>query len=203
MATATLTAPLLENGARMDRAEFHRRYLQCPDLHGVELIEGVVYMPSPTKTQHHGLQQTTLLGWLIFYELRHPGVRACTPATVLLDGHNEVEPDAMLMRISSGLINHEGYTEGAPELVVEIANSSVSKDLHQKKTAYERNGVRDYIVWRVQDGKIDWFELRDGQFRQREPDADGIIESATFPGLRLNVAKALADDLAGVVAEIR
>ena len=160
-------------------------------------------MPSPTKTHHHGLQQTTLLGWLIAYQLRHPGVQACTPATVLLDRHNEVEPDAMLMRISSDLMSSEGYTEGAPELIIEVANSSVSRDLHQKKTAYERNGVRDYIVWRVQDGAIDWFELRDGRFMLREPDSLGIIESATFPGLRLNVAKALADDLAGVVAEIR
>ncbi len=42
---------------------------------------------------------------------------------------------------------------GAPELVVEVAASSASYDLHSTfhVYVYRRNGVREYVVWRVLD----------------------------------------------------
>ena len=43
-------APVLENGDRLSRAEFERRYEARPDLKKAELIEGVVHMPSPTRS---------------------------------------------------------------------------------------------------------------------------------------------------------
>lgn len=61
--------------------------------------------------------------------------------------------------------------------------------------------MQEYIVWRVYDAAIDWFELRDGKYERMEPDERGVIESKVFPGLRLDVAKMLAGDLAGVLAE--
>ena len=49
---------------------------------------------------------------------------------------------------------------------------------------------------------IDWFRLREGRYVWIEPDADGVVESEIFPGLRLNVPRMLAGDLAGVLAEL-
>jgi Uma2 family endonuclease len=49
--------------------------------------------------------------------------------------------------------------EGAPELVVEVTASRASYDLHDKLEAYRRNGVREYLVWRVDDRAVDWFVL--------------------------------------------
>ncbi len=40
---------------------------------------------------------------------------------------------------------------GAPELVVEVASSRASYDLHSTFHVYRRNGVREYVVWRVLD----------------------------------------------------
>jgi Uma2 family endonuclease len=87
--------------------------------------------------------------------------------------------------------------------VVEIAASSASYDLHDKKEAYRRNGVREYVVWRVLDEAVDWLRLEDGAYVRVEPSARGLIESATFPGLRLNVPKLLAGDLAAVLRAVR
>lgn len=140
--------------------------------------------------------------WLGTYQLRHPGTRAAGAATVFLDDAHVLEPDAMLFREESGALGDDGFVHGAPDLVVEIAASSVSRDLHDKLRAHERNGVREYIVWRVLDEAIDWFALRDGRYVQRVPDASGTIESEQFPGLRLDIAKALALDLAGVTAAV-
>jgi Uma2 family endonuclease len=48
-----------------------------------------------------------------------------------------------------GAKNFSPLLEGAPELIVEIAASTASYDLHDKLRAYRRNGVREYLVWVV------------------------------------------------------
>ncbi len=42
----------LENGARLSRVEFERRYTAMPQIKKAELIEGVVFMPSPVRIEH-------------------------------------------------------------------------------------------------------------------------------------------------------
>jgi Uma2 family endonuclease len=124
--------------------------------------------------------------------------------TVILDDDNEVQPDAFLWRDEPGgpQFTEEGYLQGSPQLIVEIAVSSASYDLHDKMRAYRRNRVREYIVWRVLDGAIDWFRWEDGEYTKVEPDERGLIESTVFPGLRLDVAKMLAGDLTGIMAAL-
>jgi Uma2 family endonuclease len=191
----------LENGDVMSRAEFHERYSRCPDLHRVELIEGVVYMPSPIRFAGDGREQGLIAEWLAAYAAGRSDVQWSPPVTVLLDDENEPEPDALLFRVNGDRFE-DGYVSGPPELVVEIAASSRARDLHQKKRAYEGAGVREYIVWRTGEGAIDWFELRDGSYVARDLDAAGIIESREFPGLRLDVAAMLRRDRATVLAAL-
>jgi Uma2 family endonuclease len=200
--TIETVLPSLENGDHLDREEFHRRYSLRPDLHGVELIEGVVSMPSPINLEYHGRPSHLLDLWLGAYAATHPEVDCSTPTSVLLDGLNQVEPDLLMFHKASGLIRPDGYAEGAPELVVEIAASSVSRDLHEKLTLYERNGVREYIVWRVLEEAIDWFVLTDGRFVPQAQDARGLFESQVFPGLRLDVAAAIAGDRVALLAPL-
>ncbi|NEQ85696.1 MAG: Uma2 family endonuclease, partial [Moorea sp. SIO2I5] len=97
------------------------------------------------------------------------------------------------------IITEDDYVEGAPELIVEIAASSVSIDLHKKLNVYRRNGVQEYLVWRVNDGEFDWFRLREGEYTQLEPNPEGIICSEIFPGLWLDKAALLAGNLAKVL----
>jgi len=145
-----------------------------------------------------------MMGWLTAYWARHPEVEVQDNATVCLDADNEVQPDAFLWREEPGgpRRTEGGYIEGAPQLVVEIAASSASYDLHDKMRAYLRNGVREYVVWRVFDGMIDWFRLREGEYVWVEPGEFGVVDSAVFPGLRLHVPRMLAGDLAAVLAEL-
>ena len=198
MATLVRDVGRLENGAVMPRHEFHRLYAQRLELHRVELVEGVVYMPSPIKVEGHADAQALIMEWLATYTLSRPELRHTGPGTVLLDDQNEPEPDAMLYRVRPGRVVG-GYLKGAPELIVEIANTSASRDLHQKKAAYERNAVGEYIVWRVADELIDWFRLDHDRYVAAAPGADGIIESVQFAGLRLAVSAALAMDRAAVL----
>jgi Uma2 family endonuclease len=187
----------------MDRETFHRLYADCEEYEKVELIEGVVYMPSPEKVPGHAREANLLLRWLNAYVELNPEIplEAVGGGSILLDNRNEPIPDAMLYRLTPGRFE-DGYLAEPPELIAEIAYSSASRDLHQKKAAYERNGVREYIVWRTRTGVLDWFVLRGGRYEQLEP-MDGVIESEEFPGLRLDVAGLLGGDRGRVLGSVR
>jgi len=200
--------PSLESGDHLTRDEFHRRYLARPDIKKAELIEGVVYVASPVRFDRHGQPHAYLMGWLAVYASQAPGVLPGDNATVLLDDQTEVQPDAFLWHTepeqpNAPRLTTDGYIQGAPQLIVEVAASSASYDLHEKRAAYERNGVREYLVWRVLDGALDWFRLEDGAYIRVEPDAAGLIESTAFPGLRLHVPSLLAGNLASVLGHLR
>jgi Uma2 family endonuclease len=93
--------------------------------------------------------------------------------------------------------------EGAPELVVEVAASSAAIDLGDKKRAYRRSGVQEYIVWQVFDQKIDWFALNDGDYISLIPDEKGVICSVVFPGLWLDVAAMLQGNMQQVLTVLQ
>lgn len=199
--------PYLESGDRLTRFEFERRYMAMPNLKKAELIEGVVYVASPLRYRQHGKPHSNLMTWLGVYRSATPGVELADNATVRLDLDNEPQPDALL-RIDSACggqssISEDDYVEGAPELIVEVAASSASYDLHDKLKAYRRNGVLEYIVWQVGEQKVSWFRLQAGEYQQLVPDDAGIIYSQVFPGLNLDVTALLADNLAQVLAVVQ
>jgi Uma2 family endonuclease len=178
-----------------------------PHLKKAELIEGVVYVPSPARHRKHGKPHLHLVAWLGAYEAATPGVDGADNGTVRLDPDNEPQPDAFLLidpaRGGQARIGEEDYVEGAPELVAEVAASSASYDLHEKLRAYRRNGVREYVVVRVLDHAVDWFRLRGKRYQRAAPDAAGRLQSEVFPGLWLDPAAILRGDLARVLAVLQ
>jgi Uma2 family endonuclease len=191
--------PLLENGDHLTRDEFERRYEAMPNLKKAELLEGVVYMPSPVRLDQHASPHADLITWLGTYRVSTPGVRVAADGTVRLDRENEPQPDAALF-VEPGFggqvkISADGYIEGAPDLVAEVASSTVSIALNLKLRVYLRNGVREYLVWRVLDQAIDWFVLRQGKYERLPLQAEGQYRSEVFPGLWLDPAALVRLDL--------
>ena len=121
-----------------------------------------------------------------------PGVEAGDNGSIRLDVDNEPQPDAFLIirpeRGGQARISEDDYIEGAPELVAEVASSSVSYDLGKKLNVYRRCGVREYIVWRVLDRQVDWFVNREGRFEplrpfsRRHPAQHGVSRSLARSG---------------------
>ncbi|MEZ0264964.1 MAG: Uma2 family endonuclease [Phycisphaerae bacterium] len=199
--------PPLENGDRLTRAEFERRYQAMPGVKKAELIEGIVYMPSPVRITQHGQPHVILCTWMGYYYGRTPGLAGIGDnTTARFDEDNEPQPDLMLLLPKSvggfAVIGPDGYVAGPPTLVAEIAASSVSLDLHAKFHTYRRTGVREYLVWRTDDVAVDWFVLRDGQYVPLPRDAAGIIRSEHFPGLWLDATALLVGDLPGVLRSV-
>jgi Uma2 family endonuclease len=169
-----------------------------------ELIEGVVFMPSPVRLRRHGRPHLHLAGWLATYESATLGVLGGDNTTARLDDANEPQPDLLLLIDPSvggqAPVSDDDYVEAAPELVAEVASSSASYDLHTKLETYRRNGVKEYIVWRVLDREVDWFVLREGEFVRLAADDDGVFRSTIFPGLWLEAAALLRGELTRVLA---
>jgi Uma2 family endonuclease len=196
--------PPFHTGDRLSRIEFERRYEAHPEIKKAELLEGVVYMPSPLRFPEHAEPHFQLNTWLGLYCFATPGVQGGDNATVRLDLENEVQPDALL-RLAPELggrsrVTEDHYLEGPPELILEIAASSVSYDLHVKLRAYQRSGVEEYIAIQMYERRINWFRLREGVYQPLQPDTAGVLCSEIFPGLCLNTTAFWAGDMAQVLA---
>jgi Uma2 family endonuclease len=198
--------PPLENGDRLTRAEFERRYAATPESLKAELIEGQVYVMAPVRFDVHGGPHGDFMSWIGFYRALTPGVLIADNSTVRLDPDNEPQPDGMLLvdpacggRVK---IDEDGFVAGGPEFAGEVAASSASYDLHKKLNVYRRNGVQEYVVWRTYDQEIDWFFQREGAY-ERLPLADGLYKSIVFPGLWLEPAALLAGDMGAVLRTVQ
>jgi Uma2 family endonuclease len=198
--TKTLHPPLIA-GQHLDQPTFHERYAAMPDGTWAELVGGVVHMPSPVRNEH-GEYDEDLAVWTGLYKKSTKGLRSGKNVTVILGSFGEVQPDGHL-RIPQALGGRtrieRGYVVGAPELMIEIARSSRSYDLNQKKDEYAQAGALEYIVVELDPDRVHWFVLRDGRFEDLPADADGIHRSLVFPGLWLDAAALLAEDMDRVV----
>lgn len=203
IANSPSSLTILENGDRLNREEFERRYT-ASKIKKAELIEGIVHVASPLRFTPHGKPHSNIITWLGTYQAAIAGLEVGIEPTVRLDNDNEPQPDAVLFRIDGNArIDDDGYISGAPELIAEIAASTVSYDLHSKKRTYERSGVKEYIVWRTLDRQIDWFILENGKYSQLESDALGVMRSQEFAGLWLNVNAILSNDMSAVLQTLQ
>lgn len=180
--------PPLEAGDHLDQATFHARYEAMPEDFRAELIEGMVFVPSPLRSEH-GVYHALIMGWLTNYWIATPGTEARDNATAILGDFSEPQPDAALIIDpacggQTGL--SDGYATGPPELIVEVASSSEAIDLHAKRRDYEQAGVLEYVVVALRQRAVRWFVLQAGTYRDVGADEHGMFKSTVFPGLWLH-----------------
>ena len=195
---AHILPPPLREGDRLTSDEFMRRWQAMPDLKHAELIDGIVYMASPVSNPHSRFH-FILGGWLSAYELATPGCEGGMEGTWLMGSRNVPQPDTTLRILpkKGGQSRDEGdYTAGAPELVVEIAVSSRTRDLGIKKEMYQRVGVQEYLVAVTRHSKLIWNTLTPDGYKTLEPDPNGILHSLCFPGLWLDTGALWSQDKA-------
>lgn len=198
--------PPLESGDRLSRAEFERRYRAQPHLKKAELIEGVVILPSPVSVTH-GETHSHIMTHLGVYRANTPGIRLADNVTIRLDLDNEVQPDAVMwleQTVGGNMqISKDGFLNGSPEFVIEIAVSSAAYDLHDKLKVYRRNGVQEYLILLGHERETIWYVLEDEKYRPLPVGEDGIIRSRVFPGLHFHSENFWGEDLAGLLDVLR
>ena len=198
-----ILVPPLFNGDHLTRAEFERRYAAQPRLKKAELVEGVVYMPSPVHLRKHSKPHSRIITILGNYVAATPGTDFGDNATVRLDRENEVQPDAFLRILEAAggqsRVDADDYLEGAPELIIEVAASSAAYDLHEKLRVYRRNGVQEYVVLLAQERETRWHHLVEGAYQLIQPDENGVLCSQVFPGLHFHSGLFWADELVALL----
>jgi Uma2 family endonuclease len=156
--------PVLVEGERLDQPTFHARYEAMPPGTRAELIDGVVFRPSPVGREH-GEAHVPAIVWLSYYAENTPGACVADNATTILGWKSELQPDVLLRilpecggrtRIESGFIH------GAPELVVEVSKATRYVDLGPKLADYELAGVREYVVRALDPDEVLWFRQEQG-----------------------------------------
>jgi Uma2 family endonuclease len=200
-------APPLESGDRLSREEFLHRYARHPEIKKAEFIKGVGYVASPVRYRQHGRWHSDIITWMGVYRAATPGVFCADNTTLELDTEHIVQPDAVL-RLDDTLggrssVTPDDYLTGAPELVIEIAASSASYDMHDKYHAYAHNGVQEYLAVQVYEQRLAWFTLHAGAYQPLQADSRGILRSTVFPGLWLDPAAFLRGDMAAVLAVLQ
>ena len=141
-----------------------------------------------------------MIGWLGLYATFTPGTEVSDNTTVReLEPESEPQPDALLHVLASHggrtRVNADGYLEGPPELIGEIAASTTSVDLGEKMDLYRAAGVREYIVLIARKSAIQWYVLRDGNYERLQPEPNGWYKSEVFPGLWLDPKALLERDM--------
>jgi Uma2 family endonuclease len=192
----------LQNGDRLTRDEFLRRWEQLPELKHAELIEGVVYLASPVSYAH-GSYDSLFQQWLGYYAYVSGQELAITGNGTLLIGESALQPDAALLR--EPVIGKSGrpYLEQIPDLVVEVAYSSGSYDLGPKLAAYRVGGVREHIAVLLEEQRVEWRVLERGHYAVLPPGKDRILRSPCFPGLSLDTQALFPPDRRRLFAAIR
>ena len=118
----------LESGDRLTRCEFARRYVARPDLGKAELSAGAVRMPSSVRVSHARPHAATV-NWLGSYGAAPPSADVLIDAAVRPDpatNSGRTSGCASSRRPAAALVlSVADYREGPPELIAEIAASSL------------------------------------------------------------------------------
>ncbi|MBI3695277.1 MAG: Uma2 family endonuclease [Acidobacteria bacterium] len=196
MSTAEQVSQPLVTGEKLSREEFLRRWEALPELKFAELLEGVVYVPSPLSISH-GSSEVPVVVWLGYYAGFTPGCEAASNTTWLML-EDAPQPDCCLRILpehggQSGV--ERGYGCGAPELIVEVSVSSAARDLGPKLRLYCGGGVQEYITVLIEECHVIWRRRVSGAWAAVEPDSDGLFRSGVFPGLWLDPAALLRKDV--------
>ena len=185
----------LVSGMELTLEEFLSRWEAIPELKKAELIDGVVYVPSPVGTDHCS-KDAMLIAWLCLYAEETPGCDAGNNGTWIMLGQSP-QPDSFLRILHS----HGGASrddtrllEGAPDLATEICVSASRRERGPKLALYQRAGVKEYIMIEWAAKRIVWRALVEGTYQTIEPDSDGVLKSRCFPGLWLDTEAYFSGD---------
>jgi len=161
----------------------------------VELIGGHLVVAEPHGSYHasaitavdYAVRASLPPGWIVRVQL-----------SVALDDESEPEPDIVVVPGRPG--DYRESHPAHPVLVIEVAESSLAFDRHEKGSLYARGAVQDYWIVNVVDRVVEVY---------RDPVADAaasfgwgfrsvvilppsdIVVPLAFPAIRLSVADLL------------
>lgn len=143
---------------------------------------------SPVGYDHASDHSLTSVAIGIFCSLKNIDNKGLTNCSYRKIGFQEVQPDisyyigdnANIIPRGTSIVDLDTYPP--PDLVIEIANTSLSDDKGEKRLIYEDLKVKEYWIVDVKNVDIIAFTMVDGGSKR-------ITESLVLPGLVIDVLK--------------
>jgi Uma2 family endonuclease len=150
----------------------------------IELLNGWI-VEMPPEGPEHADSSTNLLPLLWNAASDRYQVRPAKPITIP-GSNSEPEPDIALVRPQSYRQSHP-----FPEdvfLVIEFSNTSLTKDLEEKRKIYAAAGILDYWIVNLRDRQI--IVLRNpvnGNYQSEERYSTGSLSPLAFPDVIIQI----------------
>lgn len=166
----------------------YEHYCLVPEGDRRELIEGELLMTPAPNERHQRYSGNLEFELRKFLEESPLGLLYHAPFDVILDNHNVVQPDIVLvLEENRNRIAHEGL-RGAPDLVVEILSPGTSsRDLVYKRHVYHKFGVPEY--WVVDPEKESVRVLLWQEKEYAETAEQSVLETKLLPGLKIELSR--------------
>ncbi len=105
---------------------------------------------------------------------------------------SEPEPDIAIVRLPESAYSDRHPGPDDTLVLVEVAKTSLKKDLEIKTTVYAAVGIQDYWVINLTAREISVFRSpRDGRYTFEETFREGTITPLTFPDVQVSVERLL------------
>lgn len=149
----------------------------------VELINGEI-VEMPPEGPLHSDSSTELRDWLTARLQGRASIREGHPITLAI---SEPEPDIAVVRPGRYRGKHPGPM--GIFLLIEIAESSLSKDLNEKAAAYAQAGIADYWVISLKNQEAVVFRTpRFTGYQQQHTAKEGTVQPLAFLDLKLPIS---------------
>ncbi len=144
-----------------------------------EVIDNVLYMSPAPKYTHQKLAGLCFQRIANHLEETKQGMVAISPVDVYFeDLISAVQPDVMYVSNENMHILHDdGYFYGAPDLIIEVLSSDKNRDRVQKKSLYERAGVKEYFIVNPTNRNVIAYSLQEGNYQMAYQE-DGLFKSS-------------------------
>jgi Uma2 family endonuclease len=152
-----------------------------------EIINGALYVTPSPKPVHQRVSKRLQRQLEAYFESREAGEVFDAPVDVILDRHDIVVPDLVVVTDPAQITDRA--IEGSPTLLVEILSPSTSvRDRTLKARRYAEKSVPHYWIVDARQRTIDCYRLRKKAYEHLlTAKDDAAVEHLDFPGLRIDL----------------
>ncbi len=154
----------------------------------VELLEGELITMSPEGIPHSYTNDSVAE----YLRNKFKGIAKIKESHPITLDNSEPEPDIAVVSLPETIYrNHHPYPQDIYWLI-EIANSSLEKDLKEKKRIYARNQIAEYWIIDLQNNQLRVFtNPQNSEYKESKKLTNGLINPLAFPNIAIEVNRLL------------
>lgn len=153
----------------------------------VELLRGDIIVMPPER-ESHAYYNSEVGDYLRALLSDRVKIREAHPIT--LPNDSEPIPDLAIVKpLRAVYLEHHPYPDNIFWLI-EFSNTTLSKDLNEKKAVYSEAGIAEYWVVNLIDKEVSIFrDLENGSYTTEQTFKTGVVSPQAFPDVEIQVQR--------------